>query len=78
MSLLTDADVAETFGRSPEWVQDQCRAKRWPHVKVGKSYRFTPEQVAEIVRLSTVEPAAPTEADEVERSWDLAPGRRSA
>ncbi len=73
--LLTAADVAETFGRTPGWVNGQCRAKRWPHVKVGKSYRFTAEQVAQIVALLTV---GPSEPDAAEQSWDVAPGRRSA
>lgn len=73
--LLTTAEVAETFGRSAEWVQQQCRSKKWPHVKVGKTYRFTVEQAEEIIRLLTV---VPDEPDAAEQSWDIAPGRRSA
>jgi hypothetical protein len=56
---LTDADLAEKFGRSREWVQAQCRGG-WPHMKVGKSYRFTDEQVAQIEAMLT--PAAPAAA----------------
>ena len=73
--LLTAAQMAATLGKSPAWVQTACRAKKLPHVKVGKTYRFTAEQVAQILALLTVEPAEP---DATEQSWDLAPGRRSA
>lgn len=56
-AYLTDADMATRVGKSREWVHDQCRAG-WPHLRVGKSYRFTTEQVKRIEELLTPKPAA--------------------
>lgn len=61
MSVLTDRDVAAELGVSWQQVQERCKAKQWPHFKVGRYYRFTPEHVAQIIELSTVAPAAPVE-----------------
>ena len=59
--LLTDADMAERYGKSRGWVQEKCR-KGWPHLRAGKSIRFTAEDVAAIDQLlrpkSTTAPAA--------------------
>lgn len=49
---VTDADLASSLGKSREWVHAQCRSG-WPHMRVGKSYRFTAEQVAAIEAMLT-------------------------
>lgn len=72
-AYLTDADLAEQFGRSREFVQRMCRTKQWPHMKVGKSYRFKAHHVAAIEALCDVQATAPVDPG---LTWDLAPGRR--
>lgn len=76
-AFYSDRLAGEIFGRSREFVQRTCRAKVWPHTKIGSSYRFTPDQVRAIAALCTVEPdqSAGAEATNI---WGLAPGRRSA
>lgn len=74
MSYLSDRDLAEKFDKSVEWIQDRCRAKEWPHLKVGSSLRFTEADVAAIEQLCRVPVATPP----VSAEWDVAPGRRSA
>lgn len=48
-------EVAEAFGVSPATVRDLCGRHRWPHVRLGRSIRFTDAQVREIVQLHTNE-----------------------
>lgn len=55
--LLTDADLATRYAKSRYFVQEQCRAKRWPHLRVGQSLRFTEAHVAAIDALLEVESA---------------------
>lgn len=52
--LQTDTELAQRYGKSRAWVQAQCYANRWPHLKVGKSYRFTAADVASIDALLAV------------------------
>jgi len=45
-------DVAAYFGRERHWVTARCRLpigdpKRIPNVKLGRDYRFSPQQVVE-------------------------------
>ena len=50
-TFLTDADVAARFGISKQQVQDNCRDGRWPHIKIGRRYRFTEAIIDEIANL---------------------------
>jgi hypothetical protein len=52
--LLTDDELADRIGKSTWFVQAQCKAKKWPHQRIGKSYRVTAEQVAAIDALLEV------------------------
>jgi hypothetical protein len=65
---LTDEDMAERIGKSKWFVQERCRGENpaWPHQRVGKSIRFTPEQVATIDSLLSVasKPAPAPAADD--------------
>ena len=45
---LTDRDLADRYGKSLWFVQSQCRAKTWPHLRVGKAIRFTEAHVEAI------------------------------
>ena len=67
--FLTDRDLGEIVGKSAEYVRSQCATRKWPHLRVGKSYRFTTAHVEHIATLLEV---APTEASAAAQSW----GRR--
>ena len=64
--LLTDTEMALRYGKSRGWVQDRCR-KGWPHLRAGKSSRFTPEHVAAIDALLEVGKPAPVVATAAEK-----------
>lgn len=54
--LLTPADLAEKVKATPERIVRLCRERGWPHVRMGRAVRFTPEQYAQIVAMQTVAP----------------------
>ena len=56
--FLTDKDVAKKFDISWQQVQQRCKSQQWPHIKLGRFYRFTPEHVAAIAKLHEVAPPA--------------------
>ncbi|MFF4380326.1 helix-turn-helix domain-containing protein [Kitasatospora sp. NPDC001547] len=56
--LYRPADIAKAIGMSEWWVKEQARRGRIPFTKPGRAYRFTAEQVAEIVHMYEVRPAA--------------------
>ncbi|MFD8598378.1 helix-turn-helix domain-containing protein [Kitasatospora sp. NPDC059646] len=56
-TLFQPADVAKALGKSEWWVKEQARRGRIPFTKPGRAYRFTAEQVTEIVRLYEERPA---------------------
>lgn len=51
---LTHADLAERLNLPLSTVVDLRRREGWPHVRFGKSVRFTEEQFAEIVATHVV------------------------
>jgi excisionase family DNA binding protein len=53
--LYRPAEVAELLGCSEWWVKEQARKRRIPYSRIGGSYRFTAEHLAEIVRLHEVQ-----------------------
>lgn len=46
---LTAADVAERLNVSLETVYRMCRARKWPHSKIGRLYRFSEEHYQAII-----------------------------
>lgn len=54
--LYSAAEVAERLQCSPWWVKEQARKRRIPFSWIGGSYRFTPEHLAEIIRVFEVKP----------------------
>lgn len=50
----TAEDLAAKFDVGVETVYRKCRTGQWPHFKIGRLYRFTPEQYQAI----TAPPAA--------------------
>lgn len=55
MSWYDVNDVAEFMKVTPRTVQRWCRERRVPHVRVGRSIRFTAEQLQEIEAAYTLE-----------------------
>ncbi|GAA3815392.1 helix-turn-helix domain-containing protein [Cellulomonas soli] len=71
-TAATPQEIAESFGISVEWVREQARRGRVPHLKFGRGkIRFLPEHVDALVRLATVEGVDPEEEPPVEASVDL-------
>lgn len=55
--LLTPADLAAHFKVDDErTILEWTRRYSWPHIRAGRRFRWTPEQVAQIERLQTVTP----------------------
>lgn len=48
-TLHAPADLAKVLGKSTKWVER--RQAQWPHLKVGRSVKFTDEHVAEVIKL---------------------------
>ena len=58
MKLTTDVELAEQFGVTVEKLHDLRKRYGWPHVRLSRfDFRFTEEQVAEIVASRTVAPS---------------------
>ncbi len=55
-TLYHPSDVAKALGKSEWWVKEQARKQRIPFTKPGRAYRFTADQVAEIIRLYETRP----------------------
>lgn len=54
--LLTVADMAEMFGVTEAKILEWRRVYSWPHVRIGRQFRWTPEQVEAITRAHAVTP----------------------
>jgi len=50
------AEVGDLLGKSADWVAEQCRQGRLPHLRVGQSRRFTAAHVEEIVTALELRP----------------------
>lgn len=51
-ALLTAEELGALFGLSPRTLKDRAAAGALPHRRFGKHYRFSREDVAEIVRIT--------------------------
>lgn len=58
--LLTPAEVAKRLRITPKKVMELRRVNGWPYVKLGRSIRFTPQQVEQIIGKQSVTPSAST------------------
>jgi len=54
--LLTAEELAERFRLSARTLKDQAAAGLIPHHRFGKHYRFSAEDIAEILRSTQQEP----------------------
>lgn len=71
MSLLLPDDIAAHLGVHREFVVNHCRSGEWPHIRIGKLYRFTPLQLEAIESLCTVAPKVPAPEETAAQSWGL-------
>ncbi len=55
--LLTHADLAERLNMPLSTVVQLRKSEGWPHYRLGKTVRFTEEQVREILARHLVTPA---------------------
>lgn len=61
--LLTCEDIAKIIGRTPRTIQRWARDRTVPHIRIGRTIRFTQDQVDEILAAYSVEPTTPVHAD---------------
>lgn len=68
--LLTPADLAERLRLPEEQVMKLRRRHDWPHVRLGRRFRFTESQVDQIVASRTVKGGSksPTSKGQTARS----------
>ena len=57
--LYRPAQIADVLGCSEWWVKEQARRRRIPFTRLGGSYRFTADHLAEIIRIFEERPLAP-------------------
>lgn len=77
MEVLTEAELAELLKMPLATVGDLRKRENWPHLRFGRSVRYTAEQVAEIVRThTTVSNPRRSEVEELMRKTGMT--RRSA
>jgi len=55
---LSPAEAGELIGKTGNWMKDKARAGTIPCTRIGLTIRFTPAQVAEIVRMHEQRPRA--------------------
>jgi len=56
---LSSADAGELIGKTENWMKEKARAGTIPCTRIGRTIRFTPQQVAEIVRMHEQKPRQP-------------------
>ncbi|SPM32364.1 hypothetical protein MRAB57_162 [Mycobacterium rhizamassiliense] len=61
MALMGLADAAKEIGTTERWLANQLRSGKFPAHKVGRRWRFTDADVAEIIRRCAVPAALPTD-----------------
>lgn len=55
--LYTVPEVADRFRFTTETVWRKCRQNDWPHLREGRSYRFTSQNIRDIEELMSPTPA---------------------
>lgn len=58
MHLLTFEQLADRLQLSESNVRSMCRRYYWPHVRLGRSIRFTEEQIERIAALHSYSPTS--------------------
>jgi len=73
MALTGLAEVAAEIGSTKRWLANKVRAGKFPAHKVGRQWRFTDDDVAEIIRLCAIPAALPTDARTCVSSSSMTP-----
>lgn len=60
--LLSPDDLAAHFGTNRRTILEWAKRHRWPRTQIGRTLRWTPEQLEQIERLHTVTPEGGIEA----------------
>lgn len=55
--IYTVPEVAARFRRTDETVWRKCRENQWPHLKDGRNYLFTAQNIRDIEELMRPTPA---------------------
>lgn len=71
--LRTPDDLAETLRISPRQVIRRAATGEFPHLRLGRAFRFTDDHVAQIIATHEV-----TAASKPEDPWGRVTNRRSA
>ena len=75
--LMTSTDVADILGKSRSWVQRQAAAGTIGYTQVGRSVRFTEDQVAAFIDSLTVTAGSPLGGDDTAGGDDNPWGRKT-
>lgn len=67
---VTIEELAEVLQVSSDTVRTWVTRYAWPHLRIGRTVRFTDEQVAEIERMHTVAPQQDP-ARRLQERWGL-------
>lgn len=76
--LLSPATLAAMFDVTEEQVMEWRRTYRWPSLKVGRTIRFTPEHVEQIIASHSIRQAGSSEAPVISGQTSRSASRRKA
>ncbi|MEZ2373084.1 helix-turn-helix domain-containing protein [Arthrobacter sp. RCC_34] len=54
----TAPEISEFFRVGTETVWRKCRNREWPHMRIGRHYRFSAENISEIQQLLAPQPVS--------------------
>ncbi|MGP4115483.1 helix-turn-helix domain-containing protein [Streptomyces sp. 4N509B] len=66
--LYRPEDIAAVLGCSVWWVKDRARRRLIPYTRVGRAYRFTPDHLAQIIRMHEALPQKQAATSAVSRT----------
>jgi excisionase family DNA binding protein len=58
LAYYTVEQVSEQTGMSKDWLWQQCRDRKIPHHRLGRTYRFTADDLANLQAATAVAPKA--------------------
>lgn len=59
MDLLTAAEVAQRLGKSSDYWSRRAARREVPHTRIGRSVRWSEQDVADILAAARVDPIDP-------------------
>lgn len=58
IKTYTAEDLSGIFKLSTRTVWKKCRTRQWPHMIVGRNYRFSPDDIHQITEILRPKPVA--------------------